>query len=259
MFNITPMVRNLLIINVVVFILQANGVFDYRQFALHHFASDYFQPVQIFTHMFLHGGWAHLFSNMFSLFIFGPLLERFWGSQRFLAFYLITGLGASMLYSGVRAYELNTIETEAVQYIENPTPTGFYNFMESHYSGGYEKRFAIEYQRNPDNEGYIAESKKAVRAVFNQTFNMPMLGASGAVFGILMAFGMLFPNLELFLLFLPIPIKAKYFVLLYGGYELYAGFNRIPGDNVAHFAHLGGMLFAYILIKMWQRNDYQDT
>ncbi|PVY43218.1 rhomboid family protein [Pontibacter virosus] len=259
MFNITPMVRNLLIINVVVFILQANGVFDYRSFALHHFGSDYFQPVQIFTHMFLHGGWAHLFSNMFSLFIFGPLLERFWGPQRFLSFYLITGLGASMLYSGVRAYELNTIENEAVQYIESPTPAGFYNFMESHYAGGYEKRFAIEYQRNPDNEGYIAESKKAVTAVFNQAFNMPMLGASGAVFGILMAFGMLFPNLELFLLFLPVPIKAKYFVLLYGGYELYAGFNRVPGDNVAHFAHLGGMLFAYILIKMWQRNDYQDT
>jgi membrane associated rhomboid family serine protease len=258
MFNITPMVRNLLIINVVVFILQGN-VFDYRQFALHHFGSDYFQPIQLFTHMFLHGGWAHLFSNMFSLFIFGPLLERFWGAQRFLAFYLITGLGASMLYSGVRAYELHGIEQEAVQYIENPTPAGFYNFMESHYSGGYEKRFAIEYQRNPDNEGYIAESTKAVRAVFNQAFNMPMLGASGAVFGILMAFGMLFPNLELFLLFLPVPIKAKYFVLLYGGYELYAGFNRVPGDNVAHFAHLGGMLFAYILIKMWQRKDYQDT
>ena len=166
MFNITPMVRNLLIINVVVFILQGN-VFDYRQFALHHFGSDYFQPIQLFTHMFLHGGWSHLFSNMFSLFIFGPLLERFWGAQRFLTFYLITGLGASMLYSGVRAYELNTIENEAVNYIENPTPSAFYNFMESHYAGGYEKRFAIEYQRNPDNDGYITESKKAVTAVFN--------------------------------------------------------------------------------------------
>ena len=258
MFNITPMVRNLLIINIVVFILQGY-LFDPRQFALYHFASDNFQPVQLFTHMFLHGDWSHLFSNMFSLFIFGPLLERFWGSQRFLAFYLITGLGASLLYSGVRAYELHQVQSDAAQYIENPTPGSFYNFMESHYAGGYEKQFAIEYQRNPDNEAYVTESKKAVRVVTNQMFNTPMLGASGAVFGILMAFGMLFPNLELFLLFLPIPIKAKYFVLLYGAYELYAGFNRIPGDNVAHFAHLGGMLFAYILIKMWQRNDYQDT
>ncbi|MHC2992575.1 protease [Pontibacter sp. HJ8] len=258
MFNITPMVRNLLIINVVVFILQGN-LFDARQFALYNFSSDYFQPIQLFTHMFLHGSWSHLFSNMFSLFIFGPLLERFWGSQRFLAFYLITGLGASLLYSGVRSYELHQVQSEAAQYVESPSPAGFYSFMESHYAGGYEKRFAIEYQRNPDSEAYISESKKAVTQVFKQAFNSPMLGASGAVFGLLMAFGMLFPNLELFLLFLPIPIKAKYFVLLYGAYELYAGFNRVPGDNVAHFAHLGGMLFAYILIKMWQRNDYQDT
>ena len=258
MFNITPMVRNLLIINVVVFILQGY-LFDPRQFALYHFSSEYFQPIQLFTHMFLHGGWSHLFSNMFSLFIFGPLLERFWGSQRFLAFYLITGLGASLLYSGVRTYELHEVQSDAAQYIEHPTPASFYNFMESHYAGGYEKQFSIEYQRNPDNDAYINESKKAVKVVTNQMLNTPMLGASGAVFGILMAFGMLFPNLELFLLFLPIPIKAKYFVLLYGAYELYSGFNRIPGDNVAHFAHLGGMLFAYILIKMWQRNDYQDT
>ncbi|MFD2248247.1 rhomboid family intramembrane serine protease [Pontibacter ruber] len=251
------MVRNLLIINVVVFILQDN-LFDSRQFALYHFGSEYFRPVQLFTHMFMHGNWAHLFSNMFSLFIFGPLLERFWGPQRFLAFYLITGLGASLLYSGVRAYELNQIGSEATQYIESPTPMGFYTYMEEHYPGGFDKRFAIEYQRNPDSEAYIEESKKAVRYVYDRAFNTPLLGASGAVFGILMAFGMLFPNLELFLLFLPIPIKAKYFVLFYGAYELYAGFNRVPGDNVAHFAHLGGMLFAYILVKMWQKNDYQD-
>jgi membrane associated rhomboid family serine protease len=90
-------------------------------------------------------------------------------------------------------------------------------------------------------------------------FNTPLVGASGAVFGILMAFGMLFPNMELFLIFFPMPIKAKYFVLLYGAFELYSGFNRVPGDNVAHFAHLGGMLFAYILLKMWQRNDYRGN
>ncbi|WP_253402515.1 rhomboid family intramembrane serine protease [Pontibacter sp. HSC-36F09] len=259
MFNITPMVRNLLIINVVVFMLQSAGVFDYRSFALHHFGSDYFQPVQIFTHMFLHGGWAHLFSNLFMLFIFGPLLERFWGSQRFLAFYLITGIGASLMYSGVRAYELHNLEQEAVQYIENPTPVGFHNFMESHFSGNYDKSLAINFQRNPDSPEFIEHTSSIVRSAFSASFNSPMLGASGAIFGVLMAFGMLFPNLELFLLFLPFPIKAKYFVLAYGAIELYTGFNRVPGDNVAHFAHLGGMLFAYILIKMWQRNDYQDT
>ena len=98
-----------------------------------------------------------------------------------------------------------------------------------------------------------------VRQVYTMVYNSPLVGASGAIFAILMAFGLLFPNLELMLLFLPVPIKAKYFVLFYGAYELYAGFNRTPGDNVAHFAHLGGMLFAYILVRMWQRNDYQDN
>lgn len=261
MFNITPMVRNLLIINVVIYLLQLSGVISIQDFALHYFGSDYFRPVQLLTHMFMHDtqSWGHIFSNMFSLFIFGPLLERFWGSQRFLTFYLITGLGASILYSGVRAYELNQLEQETVAYLESPSPIGFHNYMEEHFAGGYERSFAIEYQRNPDNQTFVEESKDAVRYVFNRIYNSPMLGASGAVFGILMAFGMLFPNLELFLLFLPIPIKAKYFVLLYGAYELYAGFNRVPGDNVAHFAHLGGMLFAYILVRMWQRNDYQDN
>jgi membrane associated rhomboid family serine protease len=258
MFNITPMVRNILIINVVIFILQDNLI-PTELFALYHYGSEYFQPVQLFTHMFLHGGIGHLFSNMFSLFIFGPLLERFWGPQRFLAFYLICGLGASLLYSGVRSYELNQVKKEAAIYVDNPTPMGFYNFMEDHMEGRYDKKFAVEYKRNPDNQTYIEESKEGVKYIYKRLFNVPMLGASGAVFAILMAFGMLFPNMELMLLFFPFPIKAKYFVLLYGAFELYSGFNRMPGDNVAHFAHLGGMLFAYILVKMWQRSDYQDN
>ncbi|MFT2008457.1 rhomboid family intramembrane serine protease [Pontibacter sp. 13R65] len=258
MFNITPMVRNILIINVVVFILQ-DRVIPTGQFALYHFGSNNFQPVQLFTHMFMHGGWTHLFSNMFSLFIFGPLLERFWGPQRFLTFYLITGLGASLLYSGVRAYELNELHTDTVRYIEAPSPVGFNQYMNEHLGEGAGKGLAVAYARNEDNPSYIEKSKELVREVYNTMFNMPLVGASGAVFGILMAFGMLFPNMELFLIFFPMPIKAKYFVLLYGAFELYSGFNRVPGDNVAHFAHLGGMLFAYILIKLWQRNNYRDN
>lgn len=253
------MVRNLLIINVVVFLLQLAGIVDADTFALHYFGSDYFRPVQLFTHMFMHGGWGHLFSNMFSLFIFGPLLERFWGPQRFLAFYLITGLGASLLYSGVRAYELNELEEDVAIYVESPSPVAFNNFMDEHVGDGAGQELAIAYLRNPDNPEYEEASKELVGRVYTAVYNSPLLGASGAIFAILMAFGLLFPNLELMLLFLPIPIKAKYFVLLYGAYELYAGFKRLPGDNVAHFAHLGGMLFAYILVRMWQRNDYRDN
>ncbi|MFD2514516.1 rhomboid family intramembrane serine protease [Pontibacter locisalis] len=258
MFNITPMVRNLLIINVVVFILQ-DRLFPTGQFALYHFGSEYFQPVQLFTHMFLHGGWGHLFSNMFSLFIFGPLLERFWGANRFLVFYLICGLGASLLYSGVRAYELNELQEETAIYMESPSPIAFNNYMSEHVGEGYLRQFARSYQKNDDNPQYIETSKAEVAKVYETLFNVPLVGASGAVFAILMAFGLLFPNMELMLLFFPFPIKAKYFVLLYGAFELYSGFNRMPGDNVAHFAHLGGMLFAYILVKMWQRSDYQDN
>ncbi len=252
------MVRNILIINVVVFILQ-DRLFATGQLALYHFGSSYFQPVQLLTHMFMHGSWGHLFSNMFSLFIFGPLLERFWGPQRFLAFYLITGLGASLLYSGVRAYELNELHADTVRYLEAPSPVGFNQYMTEHLGEGAGQNLAVAYARNEDNPSYVEKTKELVREVYTRMFNTPLVGASGAVFGILMAFGMLFPNMELFLLFFPFPIKAKYFVLLYGAFELYSGFNRVPGDNVAHFAHLGGMLFAYILLKMWQRNDYRGN
>lgn len=258
MFNITPTVRNLLIINILVFALMSFGYFPVRQFALHDFKSDFFQPYQLFTHMFMHGGIGHLFSNMFSLFIFGPMLERFWGPGRFLIFYLITGLGASLLYTGVQMYEHRQMQQDLQQYVSAPTPEGFVEYLDKHFPGAVEDQALVYYQRNPDDQNLIEETKEFARNVYERMLNVPMLGASGAVFGILMAFGMLFPNIELFLIFLPIPIKAKYFVLFYGAYELYAGFQRTPGDNVAHFAHLGGMLFAYILIKYWQRqgSDY---
>ncbi len=257
MFNITPMVRNILIINVVVFLLQGSLI-PVGQFALFHFGSEFFRPYQFLTHMFMHGSWGHLFSNMFSFFIFGPMLERYWGAERFLAFYLICGLGASVLYSGVRAYELRELRQETTAYLASPSPAVFNTYMEEHVGPGAGRELAIAYQRNADDPQYEEASKSAVSKIYDAVFNSPMLGASGAVFAILMAFGLLFPNLELMLLFLPIPIKAKYFVLMYGVFELYSGFNRTPGDNVAHFAHLGGMLFAYILVRAWQRNDYQN-
>jgi len=251
--NLTPMVRNLLIINLIVFI-----AFSYfgsgNLFALYDFRSTNFRYYQFLTHMFMHGGWGHLFSNMFSLFIFGPMLEHTWGPQRFLMFYLITGLGASVLFSAVRNYEYNQLREDTAQYIEEPTPINFKNYLEEHLPGQYNQAAVEQFRRNSNDPAMIQATVQSVKELYNSTINVPMLGASGAVFGILMAFGLLFPNTELMLLFFPFPIKAKYFVMLYGAYEIYAGIQRMPGDNVAHYAHLGGMLFAFILIKVWEKD-----
>ncbi|WP_181305795.1 rhomboid family intramembrane serine protease [Rufibacter sp. XAAS-G3-1] len=258
MSPITPMVRNLLILNVLMFILS-DRLFPTQLFALHDIRSDYFRPFQFVTHMFMHGNLMHLFSNMFSLFIFGPMLERYWGEKRFLIFFLITGLGASLLYSAVRYYEITQVMEGVVAFMQNPDPIDFKNLLEK---GGIDVRgmesFLVDFNRNPTNAQMITEAKAFAARLSDVMVNSPMLGASGAVFGILMAFGMLFPNTELMLLFFPVPIKAKYFVLMYGAFEIYSGLNRMPGDNVAHFAHLGGMLFAYILLKLWerQRNNF---
>jgi hypothetical protein len=156
----------------------------------------------------------------------------------------------------VRTYEHNQMRQAMVEYVANPAPEDFVAYLDDHYPGRVSEQWLINFHRNPGSEALIEESKRFAVRAYEEVLNIPMLGASGAVFGILMAFGLLFPNLELFLIFLPIPIKAKYFVLFYGAYELYAGFQRVPGDNVAHFAHLGGMLFAYILVKYWQRQSH---
>lgn len=256
--NLTPTVKTLLLINLGVFLvgmlLKVNFI---ELFGLRFFLAESFAPYQLITHMFVHSGFGHLFSNMFALFIFGPILERYWGSQRFLIFYLITGLGASMLYSGINFIELNSIQQAKIAYENAPDPDSFNHFVNKHgaiyYSQLYD--FINAYSSNPEDPGFIRQSKAYANQIYDFFANIPMVGASGAIFGILMAFGLLFPNTELFLLFFPVPIKAKYFVLFYGAYELYAGIQRAAGDNVAHFAHLGGMLFAYILIRYWRSTD----
>lgn len=253
--NLTPVVKNLLIINIVMLAVQELLGFDFvTMFGLRYLFAETFAPYQFVTHLFVHGGWLHLFSNMFALFIFGPLLERMWGSQRFLFYYLFTGLGASALYMAVDYYEVNQMEAAAEQVIEAPSPDRFSGFVMQHAEFAYPQlqRFIDRYYDDPNNASLISQSKSNVEQLIYLEENKPLVGASGAIFGILIAFGMLFPNTELFLLFFPFPIKAKYFVLFYGLYELWTGFQRAPGDNVAHFAHLGGMLFGFILIKLWK-------
>ena len=260
--NLTPTVRNLLIINVLVFFLGTLTKIDLTAiFGLRNFQAESFKPYQTVTYMFLHGNLGHLFSNMFGLFMFGSMLERLWGAQRFLFFYFFTGIGAGLLYLGINYYEANKLAQAITIYTQHPTPDSFVGFINK-YTGGSGAiqlgDFLEKFRANPNDQSLINETVMAVKGFYNSQLDIPMVGASGAIFGILMAFGYLFPNTEMMLLFFPVPIKAKYFVTFYGLYELYAGIQRTPGDNVAHFAHLGGMFFAIILLKYWgtERNKF---
>ncbi|MDJ1470119.1 rhomboid family intramembrane serine protease [Cytophagaceae bacterium DM2B3-1] len=250
------MVRNLLLITIVIFFLQ--GLFDLiPKFALYPFLSNYFIPFQLVTYIFLHGGLGHIFSNMFGLVMFGPMLERVWGPSRFLIFYLITGIGAGLIHNGINYYEVVRMEKAANVYLMEPTASNLSTFTSENehlLSQRFTMEFLDKFDKDPNNPDYIQLGKKFVRDQIDEYLNNPNLGtvgASGALFGIMAAFALLFPNTELLFLFLPIPIKAKYFVLLYGIYEYYSGIHRTEGDNVAHFAHLGGMLFGFILVKLW--------
>ncbi len=244
-FNTNSVVMNLLIINILGFIAamvfgSSNGGYYLNTvLGLYLPGSENFKPFQLITHMFMHGGFMHIFFNMYALFLFGTALERVWGPKRFLIYYLVCGFGAAMLHLGVNYWEAAAAKDALLEYgftegeLQNILTTG---------------RSARDVP---------AEIMTTLRTYWG-AYTIPTVGASGAVFGLLLGFGMLFPNTELFLLFIPFPIKAKYFVMGYGAIELFSGISNKPGDNIAHFAHLGGMLFGFILIKLWQqqRNNF---
>jgi membrane associated rhomboid family serine protease len=229
--NMPPVVKNLIIINVLFFlvtkIMGQTGTDLYKVLGLYFPASDNFRMHQLFTHMFMHGSIGHIFFNMFALYMFGRVLESVWGPKRFLTFFLVTGLGAAALHILVMFIEYKSA-------ISQISPDQLAYFKELAAQGKYIPNTASE--------------------KITSLLNTPTVGASGAVFGILLGFGMLFPNTQLMLLFPPIPIKAKYFVIGYGALELILGLSQ-PGSNVAHFAHLGGMLFGYVMIKYWNKNS----
>ena len=257
MQRMTPVVKNLLIINVVVYIAQMflKGADLTSVLSLYKIGSENFSPYQFFTYMFAHGSFFHIIFNMMGLVFLGPLLENFWGPKRFLTFYLITGLGAGVLYNGIEYVRMNNIRNDVEGYINSPSPQDFNMLIIDHVDHPTERVFDFidSYDRDPDNEYLEEQSVVLARQLYAESLNFgSMLGASGAIYGILMAFGMLFPNTELMLLFPPIPIKAKYLALGLGLIALFSGLQRSAGDNVAHFAHLGGMIFAYIMIKYWQ-------
>lgn len=259
MFNLTPTVRNLLIANVLLLVVSTNlpqiPLMQYG--ALFPVGSQFFQPWQFLTAMFLHAGWGHLIGNMFGLISFGPLLEQRWGGPRFLFFWLICGFGAGLLYEGVRAYELRPLTELRHDLTQNPTGGEFAELVRTAKgSGPYaadDMALADALARRPDDASLRASVVQETQTIYQTVLASPMLGASGALFGVLFAFAYLFPNTELMLLFFPFPIKAKYFVFLYAAYELYSGVHRTPGDNVAHFAHLGGLLIGFLVVRYWER------
>jgi membrane associated rhomboid family serine protease len=231
---------------------------------LHYFASQAFKPWQFVTYMFLHGDFGHLFFNMFALWMFGYALENIWGPRRFLFYYFVTGIGAALIHYFVIYLEINpTVETLNAL-IANPEASSIFNFLSSHtlqisqYSGDiYMQSKKIEESLSvlaldPGNRQALQMVTNFLVDYREHFLNLPnVIGASGGVFGILLAFGMLFPNTLIFIYFL-FPIKAKYFVILYGLIELFYGFSG-SSSNVAHFAHLGGMIFGFFLILYWKK------
>lgn len=233
MNSIPVVTRNLIIINFLVWIadeLLGSRFSMGNYLALHYFTSEHFMPHQIITYMFMHGSLGHVFFNMFAVFMFGRTLEMVWGPKRFLVYYMLTGIGAAALqllivYLRVHYIEAN-MSAEAISTVYNE---GLSVLM--------------------SNKNYADPNMGAL----NLLVNTSMVGASGAVFGVLVAFGMLFPNVELMMLFFPVPIKAKWFVIGYGVLELVLGVMDNAGDNVAHFAHLGGLITGFFIILYWRK------
>jgi membrane associated rhomboid family serine protease len=233
-FSLPPVVKNIILINVLMLLVDfaAKSVFGVdltMVLGLYFPKSEQFMPVQIVTHMFMHGGFWHIFLNMYALYIFGQVLENVWGPKRFFIYYIICGLGAALTHETVIAFQYaHLVQSLNPDSLQTVLSEGTALFRQS------------QLFTDPDMQK------------LQLLLNTPTVGASGAVFGILLAFGVLFPNTQLMLLLPPIPIKAKYFVLIYGGIELFMAVTQ-PGSNIAHAAHLGGMLFGYLLIRYWRK------
>ena len=209
--SIPEATRSIIIINVLVMIMTSlNGDFMYRNFALFYPTSPFFRIWQPVTHMFMHGGFFHLFFNMYTLYFFGRVLEERWGAKKFLVFYFVTGLGAALIHTGVEWLQMQA-------------------WM-----------------------GQVAEGSMIAQNKIHMLKMTPTVGASGAIYGVLMGFAMLYPDAILSLVFPPVSMKAKWFVLIFGGIELLTGITG-TGGGIAHFAHLGGLIFGYLLIMYWKK------
>lgn len=261
--SIPPAVKNLLIVNglfLLATMVFANMNVDLiEMLGLHYWTSSNFQIYQVFSHMFMHGGFTHLLSNMFALWMFGTVLERNWGAKRFIFFYIFTALGAAVLYQTVVGFEFYSLQNAIDTFQNSSTVENLQNIILK-VSGSMEPTYLAKLKSIYADGVISAEEQQYALNVLHGFLNVSIelqsvVGASGAVFGILIAFAMYYPNTELMLLFVPFPIKAKYFVGIYAAMELYLGIQNNPGDNVAHFAHLGGALFGYILVRYWNKKN----
>jgi membrane associated rhomboid family serine protease len=226
--SLPEIIKNLLIINGLMFFAQntfggSTSSFNFEDiFALHAFQSDLFKPWQLITHMFLHGDLGHIFGNMLALWMFGSILENIWGPKQFLLFYFLCGIGAALIHLGILSFELMNA-------------TKYYHELIT--SGATQTDYAIEFMSR-----------------YKARVDVATLGASGAVFGILIAFVYLFPNTYIYLYFF-IPLKAKWLGILYFSYELFFALRNSAGDNVARWAHVGGAVVGFILVYLWKRNN----
>ena len=246
MMNITPVVKQLLIINILFFIGSYIVPIAYDFFALYYPENDHFKGWQFITHMFMHGSIMHIAFNMFALYSFGSTLEHFWGGKKFLFFYISCGLGSALLHTGMNYY---TYQIGFNHLSDLGLENQLQNFLNT---GGL--NFAV---RPPDlNEGVL-------QSMFLD-YNTPMLGASGAIYGLLAAFAFMFPNAELGLMFIPIPIKAKYFVPGILAIDLFLGFKGQSiffffCTGIAHFAHVGGALTGFLMMWYWKKNQFNKN
>ena len=243
--NMSPVVKNILIINVIFYIAQWTFPMVMENLELYPMSSESFKPWQLATHFFMHSpiSIGHIFFNMFALVIFGNNLEKIWGPKRFLIYYLSCAIGAALLHQLVLQIEISSL----VKLVSNSDwkiikDEGHLILSEIKNTKQYSSEYGID----------LNKDENLLKLLLIN--NTPMIGASGAVFGLLAAFGYLFPNTQLMLLFPPIPIKAKYFVIGYAALELYLGMANNVGDNVAHFAHLGGALVGILLVLYWQKS-----
>ncbi len=261
-FNILPPgVKNLLIINILVFlatyVFQRTGLVDLNQWlGLHYFEASNFHIWQFVTYMFMHANFSHIFFNMFALWMFGAAVENYWGTKRFLIYYFITGIGAALVHYLVTYLQIHPMLALLNQFLDNPSIETYRYLAENAQDIRFQdmlRNNLLVLEQNPGTLNEVVTITMNAKADYLNSFNI--IGASGAVYGVLLAFGMLFPNNYIYLYFM-IPIKAKWFVVIYGVIELVTGLST--SDGVAHFAHLGGMLFGIVVILLWRREDRQN-